>query len=475
MGLFDRILALFKGSRSASRTERRGERGFVPSSDAESAAALRILVCAFDGPGGTGVASRLSDALSAFRGTEILFRGDVLSGGSKGSLLERMTRAGEIAHDWLTSERAHVCVWGSVDAEADNVSIHFATLRGDADSGFGLGDRVVVPFVIDEDTARIVHGGAVCGGALSVRRQQATALMSEMVESIAEYIDALPRGLEPHQQASCLICIGNIMLGNYQLMGNPGYLHFALQALEAAATKADKETDPLTFALAQSHLARALQAKAGREESTHSLAAAEEALKAAGEALDAKAHPNDFALAQIRLGNVIYKRYMKDGDSKILRNAITALDAGLKATSRKTMPGRWSETMNQMGIVLLALGEATTGTKVLERAVMAFSKTLEVRKREYAPTLWAQTANNLGAASFSLAKRSQDPKYLVEAKASFTGAMEVYREQEQGKKVAIIKKNLERVERMLAAKTGQGGDSASGGASGGAPNASDAA
>jgi tetratricopeptide (TPR) repeat protein len=471
MGLLDRFVSLIGLSRAASKAERRGERGFVPTGEADAHIALRILVCAFDGPGGTGVASRLSDALSTFKGTEILFRGQILSGGTKGPLIERLTRAGELAQDWLTADRAHVCIWGAVDAEADNVSIHFATLRGDTDSGFGLGDRVVLPFVIDEDMARIVHAGAVCAGALAVRRQQATALMAEQVDAIAEYIDALPRGLEPHQQASNLICIGNVMLGDYALMGNPGYLHFALQALEAAVAKVDKDADPLTFALAQSHRARALQAKAGREESTHSLAAAEEALTAAAAALDANEHPNDRALAYIRLGNVIYKRYTRDADAKILKGAITAYDTALKATSRKTMPGRWSETMNQMGVVLLALGEATAGTKVLERAVLAFRKTLEVRKREYAPVLWAQTANNLGAAAFSLAKRSKDAKHLAESKTCFRGAMEVYAEQRQDKKVAIIRKNLDRVERMMNAQGAAGGGAATGGVGG----ASDAA
>ena len=451
MGLFDRIMSLMKLGKGSSKTERRGEKGFVPSAEADQAIALKVLVCAFDGPGGTGVASRLSDALGALTGTEILYRKDVLSGGSKDSLLDQLSRADEIAADWLSSEKAHVCIWGSVDAEADNVTVRFSTLRSDTDSGFGLGDSLILPFVIDEDMARIIHAGAVCAGALAARRPQATTLLAESVDEIAEYIDALPRGLESHQQASSLICIGNIMLGIYQLQGSPGYLHFAIQALEGAIAKSDKNANPVSFALAQSHMARALQAKAGREEGSHSLVAAEEAYKAAAEALDQKKHASDWALAHVRLGTLIYKRATRDSEPKILKSAAEALDKALKSYNRKTMPGRWSETMNQMGVVLLALGEEASGSKILERSAFAFRKTLEVRKRELAPVLWAQTINNLGAATFALAKRSKDPKHFHEAKSCFEGAMEVYNEANQPKKAKIIEKNLHRVERLLNA------------------------
>jgi len=451
MGLLDRIVSLVKLGKGATKSERRGDKGFVPSGEADSAIALRILVCAFDGPDGADVASRLSDMLGSLKGTEILYRKQVLSGGSKGTLLDQLTRADETAADWLASERAHVCVWGFVNAEADNITIRFSTLKSDTDSGFGLGDSLVLPFLIDEDMAKIVHGGAVCAGALAARRKQAILLLGAEVDDIAEYIDALPRGLEPHQQASSLICIGNIMLGVYQLQGSPGYLHHGLRALEAATLKADKVSDPLSFALAQSHMARALQAKASREEGTHSLIAAEDAYKAAADALDPEAHASDWALVHVRLGTLIFKRATRDAEPKILKGAAEALDKALKVYNRKTMPGRWSETMNQMGVVLLALGGEAAGSKILERSAMAFRKTLEVRKRELAPILWAQTANNLGAASFALAKRSKDPKNLIEAKACFEGAMEVYNEANQPKKAKIIEKNLHKVERLLNA------------------------
>lgn len=456
MAFFDSLFDWLSSSRATRRTthHRHADRAFVPTETA--AAAVVVLLADLDGRGGRELTTRLANLLSGHSGIDVFRRNRVLQLAPKGSLVDRLAAAAKTGREWLQAERAHVLVWGEADASVAGVTIRILQTVADAE-GHGLGDTLELPSPFGGELEGVIL--ATLLGAVGPTKEGARAPVAEMLgdvlDGVSGFIEAPPPSLDQTQLASVLTCLGNAFTASARMGADGRRLTRAVEAYHAALGKISKDDAPTTWALAQNHLATALQIKGDREADDASLEAAAACYRAVADALGQRAYPNDWALANFRLGTVLYKLATRSGPAKLLKDSGQAFERSIEVYTRDAMPGRWSDAMNHLGVVLMALGEELSGDAVLERAAAVFRSALEVRRRDLAPLLWAQTANNLGAACFALAKRNGRAEMLRGAAGCFEGAVDVYREHGQAQRVHVIIKNLQRVQSLLNTARGR--------------------
>jgi tetratricopeptide (TPR) repeat protein len=417
-----------------------------------------VAVGRLDGTGGEAAATRLAGLLGRVKGIEVRRWDRLLKPGGPGNPAQKLAAAADLGREWLAAEACDLLIWGESDGRS--ATLRFLAAKAEAGGrpgAFGLGDTLDLPAGLagELDPILVAVTLAAAASAREGQRYRLSLLLGEAADKANGYVEIPPQDLAPAQLASLLTGLGNTFGMVYRLTGDLDRLRRSTEAYMAAIARCPREEAPVTWALAQNHLAGNLESLAEATRSPVPLEAAAKAYQAVIEALPKAAYPLDWALAQMNLGRVLYHHAMKLGTrTKELKEAVLAFEAALQVMTRDAMPGRWAEIQNEMGTVLLALGEQVQGNAGLELAATAFRKALEVRRRDLAPLLWAQTANNLGAAAFALAKRTGDTVLLNEAHACFEGALDVYRKDGRDKVVHVIEKNLLRVERLLQTRAG---------------------
>jgi len=423
---------------------------FVPANMAQPAA-INIVVCNFDGPQGADVARQLLEVFAEKMGVGAQHLNKRLSISGKGHLVQRLIAAAESGRKWLTGVYGDILIWGESNSPEGSITIRYLCATADADmqpGSFGLGDTLVLPAKFESEFRDIIYAAALAAVGprkSETRRQEIGDMLQQAAAGLSAFVDAPPSHLEAHQFASVMTCIGNIMASLWRLGGDPSHLDRAIKAYKGVVAKSFNREEPLAWALAQNHLAAALQAKGKLDNNPVPIKLAADSYRALAAALGPHVHANDWALAHIHLGDVLVKLAAYGERVQNLRDAAEAYRTALTIFTRQTMPGPWAELMNTLGVTLMAMGEDISGTKILEQAAVCFRQSLEVRRREVAPLMWAQTANNLGAVTFSLYRRTENGSILNEAAACFEGAAEVYEQFNHPQTAAIARNNLARV------------------------------
>ncbi len=456
MSFFEAILGLFSPAKSArpAAARRRTHGSFVPSDVAEAPAAV-ILVADLDGDAAGTETARIDELLAEHEELKVSRSAKKLKLSGQGGLLEKLTAAAETGRRQLAAAGADILVWGEMSEAGDGVTLRFLPAASDVDGkpgSFGLGNTLELPAGFSGPLADVLHATvlAAVGPLKAGSRQRLCTALEAVLERVNGLVETLPAGLDQDRETSVLTCLGNAFAALWRLSAGEGRLERAIQAYSAAIEKITLPHErPLIWALTQNHLAAAFEALAERDKDPAPFDAAAAAYRSVANILDRSAHANDWALAHTRLGMALYRQAAITFRAATLQDAVEAFNTSLTVYTRGAMPGRWAEVTNQLGVVYLALGEQVGGTKALEQSVAAFRSALELRGRDATPLLWAQTANNLGAAAFSLAKRNNETGLLNEARSCFEDAIEVYSKHGRTKIVAVIKKNLHRVRRLL--------------------------
>lgn len=427
---------------------------FVPAHLTEPPG-MTILVCDFDGSRGRELADRLIGFLSRRSGVGVRQLKKTLKLTGRGTLVERYLAAAETGRKWLVGTEADILIWGdavSPEGEMEDAGINMRLLCAQADAdkqpgSVGIGDTIELPYEFSEEMEDLIFAATVAavGPRKTVSRGKLKDMLKDCIDKLNAYVDTPPAGLDPATQSSVMTCLGNILASLWRLSDDGAFLDRSITAYRAGLAESFDRSRPMPWALAQNHLAAALEAQAKRDGSQEPLLAAADCYRGVAAALGSQLHTNDWALAHVHLGDVLVK--LSDYGERIprLQEADMIYQKALLVFTRQTMPGPWSELMNQIGVVMMTIGENVAGTQALERSAACFRQALEVRRREVAPLLWAQTVNNLGAVTFALYRRQPNAGLLHEAAACFEGAAEVYSQQGRTRTADIARKNLDRV------------------------------
>lgn len=468
MPLLQSIYGLLLGSRggkSARKLKKRkratAERvsgsSFAPAGDGTISASPKILIADFISDSGTKVTAELTDILSRSETCEVFRAKRTLKLGKNGTLVEQLYSAFEEGHGWLKDENADLLIWGSANDGVAEIRFIPAAPASDSQPGtFGLGNVLTLASPITDglDAVLVASALAAIGPGYRGARGRLGETLGKSLQDTKQFLLEKPSSLPIEHYATLLTCIGNGFAAHAIIGGNSKRLAHATSAYRVALKQVSAESEPVIWALAQSHLASALRAMGDREKDQERYKEAAAAYKTITESLSRIEQPFDWALAHINHGLVLYRLGAKSGRAVYFQESSKSFEEALSVYTKEIMPGRWAEVTNQYGVVLMALGELVTGNVTLELAVKRFRMSLEVRKRERVPLLWAQTANNLGAACFSLAKRNSEVSLLREASTCFEGATDVYKQSGEMKKAEIIESNRARVERLLSARNG---------------------
>lgn len=419
---------------------------------------LSILVADLSGPGGSVASDYIKDGFSALPDVTVhrLNQSVPLPDGKEGQIAaDGFIAAEEQGRDWLYQHRADVLVWGAVDNVTKDLNLRFLSLYPVPEGrpgAMGAQDRLDIPGQYSSALGGVIIASALAVGG-PVRAGSKAAAIEALHEHAGHVRSLIQSGLEslsPAQRLSVLTGVGNVMAADGAAMGGSGSLSVAVEIYNQAIKMMPPETDSLRQAALHGHLADTLLALAenGSTEK-ESLEQAVASCQASIDALDEARHARDWAQAHIRLGLATYRYGIRTGQAKQLKVAVVTLKKSLGVFNKAVSPGKWAEIMNQIGVIMTAMGEEINNDVILQQALKVFNETLSVRKRETAATLWAQTTNNMGAAAFALGKRSRDKALMEKAALAFEGAAEVYREAGQSKRVHVIEKNLNLVQRRL--------------------------
>ncbi|MHA1597247.1 MAG: hypothetical protein ACTSV1_00865 [Alphaproteobacteria bacterium] len=431
---------------------------FIPAHLAEPAG-LTILVCGFEGKRGRELSERLVGFLSRKSGVVVKQLNKTLKLNGRGTLVEKYLAAAEAGRKWLVGTEADILLWGDIgDQEDSTINMRLLCAIADADKqpgSVGIGDILELPYEFSEQLEELVFAAIVAAVAprKTASRGKLTELLSEAAGRLDAYVDTPPAGLDPQCQSSVMASLGNVMASMWRLKDDGVFLDRAIQAYRAGLSESFDRSRPMPWALAQNHLAAALQAQAKRDSNPEALLAAADCYRGVAAALGSQQHTNDWALAHVHLGDVLVRLANYDDRIARLQEADEVYKRALLVFTRQTMPGPWSELLNQIGVVMMTIGENVAGTEALQRSAACFRQALEVRRREVAPLLWAQTANNLGAATFALYRREPNVALLHEAAACFEGAAQVYSQHGRTTTADIAISNLDRVRETEAAAT----------------------
>ncbi len=462
-GLFGSLFKAFGGGRGKKKKRGRathaGGGSFRPSGEGGLAVA-KVLVCDLHGSGGPEFADRVTGILANTSAFSTYRLKKAIRQNIRLGLLERLLTAAEEGTKLLKEEKGELLIWGEMEDMGTIARLHFHSTAGTADGQpgtFGLADTLDLPSPLPDGYADIIRAVvlAAIGAATDGPKSDIAEALKKALPAVEKAAADLPGDLQDEHKAAVLNCAGNAFATSIRF-GDKKALPGAVQMYEAANALCSAEASPVTWALVQTHWAAALEADGRMRQDPAAVEAACGRYQAVTEGLTRETNGYDWALAHVRRAMGLYKlaSLAPERTVPLLKDAAASFEAALEVYDRNVMPARWGEVMNHYGVVLMALGGHGAGNATYEQSISAFKKALEVRRRDITPLPWAQTVNNLGAACFALGKRTKETHLLNEAATCFEGAIGVFQDMRgQKKRAAVIAKNLEKVQRMLGART----------------------
>ncbi len=463
MGIFDALFGWLTKPKNASNPNvkasvvaEREQGNFAPvDADSEGGPALSILVASFGGHEGAFVTDKVTDCLSSLNDVKVLRLNQSLQPPNGMFTMEGLTAASEQGRDILFSHNADVLIWGNVDDQNSTASLRFVSINPPPEGrpgAFMVNDQLDIPssFPLEFEDVVAACALATAGYSIDKSKKDIRSSLHDYASRIKPLIEYGPGNLSSVQRISLYTAIANVIAVDVMTNGKGKNLESAAELYRKVISLIPSDFDGPRQAVLQTHLADTLQVLSAVDDKNAELTEqAVQCFQASLAGLDEKKHPQEWAQTQVRLGLALYRHAIRANQTKLMKEAVLAMKQSLKVYDRKVHPGKWAEVMNHSGVIMTAMGEEINNDAILQQAIRVFSETLEIRRRETAPVLWAQTTNNLGAAAFALAKRQKDKSLMDKAAMAFEGAADVYREAGQVKRVSVIEKNLNRVQRRL--------------------------
>ena len=203
-----------------------------------------------------------------------------------------------------------------------------------------------------------------------------------------------------------------------------GFATLRLELASASASRAERNEDPLSWAMAQNNLGLAYASLPARDRAQN-LGLAVDCYQAALCVHTEDDYPADWAMAQNNLGNA-YASLPTGDRARNLGLATDSYQATLRVLTEDDYPAVWATAQNNFGSVY---AELPTGDRAqnLGLAITAFESALRVHTEDDYPADWAMAQNNLGSvyADLPTGDRAQN---LGLAIAAFESALRVYTE-----------------------------------------------
>ncbi|MBT5514673.1 MAG: tetratricopeptide repeat protein [Rhodospirillaceae bacterium] len=319
--------------------------------------------------------------------------------------------------------------------------------------GFGLGDALLVSPNFDATIANLIYA-TVLSAALPMKPKIRSVLASHLMGAVQQALALLNEDSVQESQdqtASVLTYLAVTAATVWRLNGKPEGLATAVNAYRRALRDGPKEVTPLVVGELKIRLGSALKELGVATGDLNLFEEAADALESIGAVLSRKTHLREWGLAYQGLGDVLLVRGKQEMESSDCANAIVAFDAALEVFTQQSHLARWIDVMNQRGAAFMTWGAIEAGTKELDGAITAYRAVLAERNQSANPMLWAHASNNLGSAAFALAKRVRDSELLREAAGCFDAAVLIYEQHGHTSAAEIIRKNIQRVERLQAA------------------------
>jgi len=317
---------------------------------------------------------------------------------------------------------------------------------------FGLGDSLTVSPNFDADTANLIYASVLCA-VLPMKNQVARNLSPALVaaaETAMPLLKADTGERAPAEIASIMTHLGVVAANVWRLSGKSGGLVSAIAGFRRALAEGPKEVTALSLAELKIRLAAALKELAAVQDDLDRYEEAADILESVAGVLNRSTHQREWGLAYKALGDVLLLRGQKVAEAGDCKNAVTAYDAALQVFTKETDAARWSDVMSQRGAAHMIWGALGAGTIELAQAVATYREVLAQRSQATEPLHWALASNNLGTAAFALAKRTRDGDLMREATVSFDGALAIYQKHGQSQSAEIVRKKIQRVERLQA-------------------------
>jgi len=273
-------------------------------------------------------------------------------------------------------------------------------------------------------------------------------------QAVARRIEALA-GLRTPRGPATLSAEFREFHDRYYKEGEQKGINFSLEiaAALAAATLRDSATDSQRGD-ARNLLGNALATLGERESGTARLEEAVAAYRAALKEYTRERVPLQWATTQNNLGTALGTLGEREGGTTRLEEAVSAFREALKECTRERVPLDWAMTQNNLGNALQTLGERAggeQGLKFLEDAAAAFRAALEVYTRKDMPAQWAFTTENLAIAEMSFAEITRDPQTMRSAVSRMNEVIPVFIAMKATYNIEKAKRNLARMEELLAA------------------------
>lgn len=427
--------------------------GFRPAGDNGDG---KVVVASLFGTGGKDVSERLAGMLSQESVFETAHADVTLRQNLRLGMIERLLMVQEQGRNLLQDEGGDLLIWGEMEDMGTVARLHFLTQTASQDGQpgtFGMVDTLDLPVPLPDEagaTVRAVALAALLPVGPGSRKTLAERLVAHLKDAAA-VLHKLPEDAPAECRIMIENALGNAFATNYRFGAKKAYAD-AMQHYEAAEQLIDAQSDPVMWAVVNTHLGLLQEADAKNNRNAESLLAAIKRYEGVASTLSRDAHASDWALAHMRRAMAYYKlaSVQPAQAQPHLKTSASAFEEALTVYDRGSMPERWAEVMNHYGVAQMALGGHGRANEILQQSITTFRKALEVRKRDTQPLMWAQTANNLGAACFALAKQTEEEYLLEEAAYYFQGAAQIYRKTRgQKKRADIIAKNLSRVQQMM--------------------------
>lgn len=432
-GIFDRLVDVFRGGRSAAR--RRPRTVAITSLSLEAEYDQRPY---------------LLETLTNVDGLVCRASNNDFPAPPEGVPVRDLRQGRLQARPLLGGEKADVLLWGGEDPEGRVISLYFTnkTLPDTDQPGFFPMDALlIIPGDFDETWSPLLRGAAMAAAAGKPSTDY--PMLPILAEQSAAIALQPPASLTPTEQATVRAMFANIAGQAGVAFGRPQLIDAAIQCYQAALPDMPRETTEDWIALNKA-LGLLLLERAEKTNDEGALRRAAEAFSQALSAMSRDHDPRAWGNLRVRLGAVCFRIDMVSGDEQALRSALSHYQAALTAFPRFESPWRWADVMTAIGQVLQVYGDHLKNTDILHKAVDVCQSALEIRSAEAAPLLYAATRNNMGSALFLLARHTGDPEYMRLASVAFRDALAVHRSTGSGGPLArTIIKNLERAETAL--------------------------
>ena len=216
----------------------------------------------------------------------------------------------------------------------------------------------------------------------------------------------------------------------------------AVESLRVLSSEWDQQLSPVSWALSQNNLGRALKSLGEMAGDPARLQEAVDAHLSALEALKIDTSPEDWAKTQTMMGVALAELGKVLGDPIRLREAIHAHNNALEVHTRDVRPADWARVQSNLGVTFQALGEMMEDPAPLEDAVSSYQGALTVFTLGTSPEKWAMVQNNLGTALDALGRTLNDPTHFEKAIDAYRSALVVYTRKAGRADWAMVQANL---------------------------------